>query len=296
MAKRSTITRSRRKTRVARRVRPSLVIVACAIVGVYLVHVLLLVPPAAAPGRKVNILLLGVDVRKGDRGRADTMIVASLDYLTSGLKVLSFPRDTRVLIPGRGYDKANAAYAYGGPALAAEAVSGALGIPIHYYISTDFSGLVKVIDRLGGLTITVDKPMKYDDPYQDLHINIKPGTQLMNGKTVLDYARYRSDPEGDIARVRRQQALIIEILKKAAEPGSWHTLPGLLQDFGEMVSTNIGKPRLLSLGAALLFGSRKARSMTLPGKASLVNGTAYWITEPAQVRQTMRDFLGINGR
>ncbi len=296
MAKPSTITRNRRKTRVARRVRPSLIIVACIIAGIYLAYVLLLIPPTAAPGRKVNILLLGVDVRKGDRGRADTMIVASLDYLTCSLKVISFPRDTRVLIPGRGYDKANAAYAYGGPALAAETVSGALGIPIHYYISTDFGGLVKMVDRLGGLVITVDKPMKYDDPYQDLHINIKPGAHLMDGKTVLDYARYRSDPEGDIARVRRQQALIIDILKKAAAPGSWRTLPGLLQDFGEMVSTNIAKPRLLSLGTALLFGSRKVQSMTLPGKASIVNGASYWITEPSQARQTARDFLGIDGR
>lgn len=296
MAKPSTRISSRRKTRVTRRVRPSLVIAACAIAAVYLTHVLLLIPPAAAPGRKVNILLLGVDVRKGDRGRADTMIVASVDYLTSSLKVLSFPRDTRVLIPGRGYDKANAAYAYGGPALAAETVSGALGIPIHYYISADFGGLVKIVDRLGGLEITVDRPMKYDDPYQNLHINIKAGTQVLDGKTVLDYARYRSDPEGDIARVRRQQALIVEILKKAAEPGSWHVLPGLLQDFGEMVQTNISKPRLLSLGTALLLGSRKAESMTLPGKASLLNGASYWIVEPVQVRQTVKDFLEIDGR
>jgi len=287
---------SHRKTRVTRRVRPSLVVAACVIVIVYLAYVLLLIPPAAAPGRKVNILLLGVDVRKGDRGRADTMIVASLDYLTNSVKVLSFPRDTRILIPGRGYDKANAAYAYGGPELAVEAVSSTLGIPIHYYISTDFGGLVKVVDRLGGLTITVDKPMKYDDPYQNLHINIKAGTQAMDGKTVLEYARYRSDPEGDIARVRRQQALIIEILKKAAQPGSWGTLPGLLQDLGEMVHSNISRLRMLPLGTALLLGAKSAEARTLPGKASLVNGVWYWITEPAQVKQTVRDFLGMNGR
>jgi LCP family protein required for cell wall assembly len=272
------------------------VITACVILAGYLLHVAMLVPAAAAPGRKVNILLLGVDVRQGDRGRADTIIVASLDYLTHDLRVLSFPRDTRVLIPGRGYDKANAAYAYGGPELTAETVSGVLGIPIHYYISTDFAGLVKVIDRLGGLVVTVDKPMRYDDPYQNLHINIKAGTQVMDGKTTLDYARYRSDPEGDIARVRRQQALVIEILKKAARPQSWGALSGLLADFKEMVRTNISGARLPSLGLALLLGSRSAESKTLPGKPSLNNGAWYWIVETSQTRQMVRDFLGIGGR
>lgn len=296
MAKPATVTPRRRKPSAKRRARPYLIIAACVLVASYLIHVLMLVPSGAAPGRKVNILLLGVDERKGDRGRADTMIVASLDYLTNDLRVLSFPRDTRVLIPGRGYDKVNAAYAYGGADLAMETVSGALGIPIHYYISTDFGGLVKVVDRLGGLTITVDKPMRYDDPYQNLHINIKAGTQLMDGKTILDYARYRSDPEGDIARVRRQQALIVEILKKAAQPGAWSVLPGLLQDFGEMVHSNISGLRLPSLGIALLRGARSAESKTLPGKASLTNGVWYWMVEPAQTRQMVRDFLGIDGR
>ena len=264
------------------------------VIASYALPTLALTPPGGAPGHKLNILVLGLDERKGDRGRTDTMVVVSIDYLTKEVRLLSFPRDTRVQLPGKGFDKANSAYAAGGPRASMDVVSRILEIPIHNFVTTNFAGVTRIVDRLGGVVINVDKPMKYDDPYQNLHINIRAGQQLMDGKTVLEYARYRSDPEGDIARTRRQQTLIVSILKKAALPSSWRLLPALLSDVKEMLKTDIGAGRLPFVGLALVWGaSRGVRSQTLPGKAVMLGGVSYWSTEPRQVNDLVRDFLGI---
>lgn len=260
--------------------------------ALYALSTLMLIPVGATRGHKLNILLLGVDERKGDKGRSDTMIVMSIDYLDKKVRLLSFPRDTRVQIPGKGFDKANAAYTYGGPDCAKQVVSRALDIPIHNYVVANFGAVVRIVDRLGGVTINVDKHMRYDDPYQNLHINIKPGTQVMDGQTALQYARYRSDPEGDISRTRRQQALITAILKKAAMPASWASLPGVLSDIRATIKTDISLARLPFLGLAMIMGAaRGVESCTLPGKPAMLHGVSYWVTDQRQVRDTVEHFL-----
>jgi len=272
----------------------ALITLLSAILLFYALATIMIIPAGQSPGQKYNVLLLGVDERKGDRGRSDTMMVMSIDYVSKQMRILSFPRDTRVQIAGHGFEKANAAYVFGGAPLASKTVSGLLGVPIHNYVVANFNSVVTIVDRLGGVTITVDKPMRYDDPYQNLHINIKAGTQLMNGKTALEYARWRGDAEGDISRTRRQQTLILAIVKKAAAPSSWPLLPSLLADFRSTITTDISAMRVPFLGAAMLLGvSRGVETKTLPGKASMVNGGSYWVTDPKEVKDVVQKFLGI---
>ncbi|MBQ7454044.1 MAG: LCP family protein, partial [Selenomonadaceae bacterium] len=157
---------------------------------------------------KVTIIIMGVDVRKDDVGRSDTLMIATVDPRIDQATLLSIPRDTRVRIRGRGYDKINAAFAYGGVELTTSTVENFLGIDIDHYIMIDTSSFVKIIDAIGGVDIDVEKRMVYEDPWDDnggLVIDLYPGQQHMDGKTAVTYVRYR-DSEGDIGRVKRQQA------------------------------------------------------------------------------------------
>ena len=159
---------------------------------------------------KATVMIMGVDKRNDDVGRSDTLMVATLDPDKNQAALLSIPRDTRVKIKGHGYDKINAAYAYGDRKLSQQTVESLLGIKIDHYIVIDVHGFTKIIDALGGIDIDVEKRMYYEDPWDDdggLYIDLQPGMQHMDGKTAVTYVRYR-DEEGDIGRIRRQQKIL----------------------------------------------------------------------------------------
>ncbi|GAF90946.1 unnamed protein product, partial [marine sediment metagenome] len=97
---------------------------------------------------RVNILIVGCDEIE-NHGRADTIVFLSISPKTKDVLILSIPRDTRVEIPGRGMDKINHAYAFGGEKLISKTVSSFLDVPIHFYAVVDFNGFVNIIDELG---------------------------------------------------------------------------------------------------------------------------------------------------
>ena len=101
------------------------------------------------------------------------------------------------------YDKINHAYAYGGHELTQKVVESFLNVPINYYVLIDIQAFEKIIDAVGGVDIDVEKRMYYEDPWDDnggLVIDLQPGLQHLNGKTAIQYVRYR-DGEGDIGRI-----------------------------------------------------------------------------------------------
>ena len=81
---------------------------------------------------KATIMIMGVDERSDDVGRSDTLMVATIDPVRNEASLLSIPRDTRVAIPRNGYDKINAAYAYGGERLTQTTVEDFLGVRIDH--------------------------------------------------------------------------------------------------------------------------------------------------------------------
>jgi len=107
--------------------------------------------------KSVNILLLGVDERPGDKGRSDTIILLSVNPNTDSMMMLSVPRDTYVNIPGRGMDKINHAYAYGDVDLAVQTFEEAFNLPVHYYARVNMEGFKQGVDALGGVTIENDQ-------------------------------------------------------------------------------------------------------------------------------------------
>lgn len=238
----------------------------------------------------INVLLLGIDERPSDPGRTDTMILASINPAKKQVALISLPRDTRVRIPGRrGYDRLNAAHAYGGPELAMAAVSEFLGIPVDYYVRINFDGFEKLIDILGGVEIDVEQRMKYDDYAGNLHIDLYPGRQVLNGADALAYVRFRSDGLGDIAlidpakgeyggRIIRQQKFINALIQKAAQPATIGKLPSLIAQLQDCITTNLPVSKMLSLAFSLRdLDSESVVTAVIPGVGDSINGVAYWV-------------------
>lgn len=206
-----------------------------------------------ADGR-VNILLLGI----GDPGHdgeqlSDTNMVISLNTKTNQVAMISIPRDLRVKIPGYDEAKINQANSDGfeaggeqkGIELAKQTVTNTLGIPIHYYVKADFTGLKQVVDAVGGVDITVTDTL-YDpeypcdkNEYKMCGYKITPGNYHMDGTAALKYARCRKGTCGDdFGRALRQQQVLTATREKVMS-SSTLTNPAKLNDLLNAVSNNI---------------------------------------------------------
>jgi LCP family protein required for cell wall assembly len=214
--------------------------------------------PADQPG--TTFLLVGSDSREGltaeDRKRlgtgnsggqrTDTIMILSIP--PGGRPALiSVPRDSYVTIPGRGENKINAAYAFGGPELLVETVEQNTGLRIDAYTEIGFGGFVNVIDALGGIQMCLPRAIKD----RDSHLDLPKGCQVLDGTNALGYVRMRkADPRGDLGRVERQRQMLAAVAKEAASPLTvinpvryWSLLTSSAQavaigqdtNFGEMV-------------------------------------------------------------
>lgn len=245
---------------------------------------------------KVTVMIMGVDRRQDDVGRSDTLMVATLDPDKNQAALLSIPRDTRVKIKGHGFDKINAAYAYGGHKLTQQTVETLLNTNIDHYMLIDINGFVKIIDALGGIDIDVEKRMVYDDPWDDnggLHIDLKPGEQHMDGKTAVTYVRYR-DEEGDIGRIKRQQKFMKAIMDKLVSPSVIPKLPSIVSAVYDTVETDMSIGEILSFLSTLKDARDNGlKSEMVPGKPVYIDDVSYWIPDIKKTRQIVADTLGI---
>lgn len=191
----------------------------------------------------VNILLMGVDARgveKGEVPRSDTMLVASLDPVKKKIYVFSILRDTYVSIPEYGKERINTAITHG-PNTAMQTVSDLLGIPIQYYVYTDFQGFIKLVDAIGGVDYEVEKDMVYktkaDGPEYD--IDLKKGYQHLDGNMALQYVRFRHDATSDFSRTERQRGFLKAVADKIISTTSIIKLPGILSQVTPYIDTNL---------------------------------------------------------
>ncbi|HHT01562.1 MAG TPA: LCP family protein [Firmicutes bacterium] len=256
--------------------------------------------PAVEPGERINVLLLGIDADRDADGnvvpsdlqrswtRTDVMIMLSFDPATNELGMLSLPRDTRVHIPGHGTEKLAHAHAYGGPQLAIETVSEFLDVPIHYYVRTNFAGFISMVDILGGVDLQIDEHMYYEDPTQDLVINIPAGLHHFDGAKALDLVRYRQYWDGDIGRVKMQQRLINALLDEVFQVGIVFKLPSMAGELLKYVDTNMDPGQLLSLAnTARKMDRSKITMEMLPGHL----GEIYWEPDHEQIVDTVDRLL-----
>lgn len=248
--------------------------------------------------RRVNVLLIGVDVTLNERrqvepfSRSDTLMLVSFDPARNRISALSIPRDTYAVIPRLGAEKINAAYAVGGPSLAIQTVEDLLGVPVHYYVKLGPASFAHIIDALGGIEIDVEKDMKYTDTWADLHIDLKKGRQVLSGEQAMQYVRFRNDLESDIGRVRRQQQVLRTILQKLKTPGVVLSAPRLLRAFMQNTQTNLSAGELMALGLfARHLGAADIHTATPPAEV----GPTYVFLYDASLQELVAEmFLGVD--
>ncbi|CEN76194.1 cell envelope-like transcriptional attenuator domain-containing protein [[Clostridium] sordellii] len=177
--------------------------------------------------KSMNIALFGLDRRsKEEKSRADSIMVANINFETKTINLVSILRDTLVDIKGHGKDKLNHSYAYGGPELSMETINSNFDLDINKYVSVDFFSLAKVIDIIGGVDIDL-KDYEANQINQNLNeINsiekLLKGTDYMegsglknlNGRQAVAYCRIRKEGNGDYERTQRQRNVLKSILLK----------------------------------------------------------------------------------
>ncbi len=164
---------------------------------------------AAAAG-SFNYVLMGSDSRgDGDRGRSDVLMLAHVPPSRDKVYIVSFPRDMWVQIPGRGMAKINAAYAYGGEALATRTLESLVGVRMDHAAKINFDGFVGLTNQLGGVTVNnkhASNVGEYSWP---------KGEVKVQGDEALAFVRQRYGmPNGDLDRAERQRAVVKAILQR----------------------------------------------------------------------------------
>lgn len=155
---------------------------------------------------EVTFLILGTDGREEiDGDRSDTIIVCRLNLEEGYARMISIPRDTSVNIPGKGVNKINAAFAFGGAELTKETIEDFYNLKIERTMIINFETFTDAVDKLGGVDIIWE-----DEPLisQELGANIVPGVNKLDSEAALRFVRFRHTPAADLGRIGRQQLFL----------------------------------------------------------------------------------------
>lgn len=233
----------------------------------------------ADQGKDINILLLGIDARPGEKvARSDTIILLSIHPSIKKAVLVWIPRDTRLDAPIKGSHKINSVNFYKGPEKTCEVVGKLLDVDVDYYMTVNFKGFEKIIDQLGGVDMDVDINLYSAQSNVYLH----KGRQHLNGKEALKYVRFRNFPSADLGRAERQQKLIKALMERMSQPIFIIKIPVLLPQLRENVTTNLSFKDLLYLSQMeYLLNSNHTYTQTLPGYNYIdrYSGACYWIVD-----------------
>lgn len=243
----------------------------------------------------LNILLLGVDERSGDRGRSDALMVLSLDPSNNRSQLISIPRDTRTEMVGNSIhsgelDKINHAYAFGGTEMSIQTVENLLDFELDYYVRMNMEGLSEMVNAVGG--ITVNNELQWTDTgYYKKGYTYQKGSIKLNGAKTMGFVRMRyQDPNGDFGRNKRQRKVIQAIIDKGSSVGSVNKIGGMMDVLGSNVKTNMDFQTMKDL----LLNYRSARqNMTtyqMTGTGTKIDGIYYLQVSQAEI-QSVHDMI-----
>jgi LCP family protein required for cell wall assembly len=237
--------------------------------------------PADAAGQ--TFLLMGTDTRSPEATtgtdaapdavfgstRSDVIMVATIAEDGQSASIISIPRDSWVDVPGRGKNKINAAYAFGGPPLLIETVEQLSRVHIDHFAVIDFAGFAQMTDAVGGIDVNVGQESERDG------VVVPAGPQHLNGEQALVYVRERKSlPGGDLDRVRRQQAALRAFVQKTLSSGTLSSPPTAYAAV-DTVTRHVGVDDSLSNTglAQLAFGMRDLRNSSISFLTVPVTGT-----------------------
>lgn len=258
--------------------------------------------------RPFSILILGLDEEDGV-SRTDSIMVATINPDEGSTKLISIPRDTLIEMPGTGQqEKINAVYARssGNVAPLIGVVEDYLDIPISFYASLDFEGLIELVDAVGGVQVNSDLDFTVQDSEENMDaIEISEGPQQLDGEHALGYARMRKqDPRGDWGRQERQREVIAALIDELISLNSIANFDAILTAIEPYLETNLNGDQILTIASNYSHAADDIESLTLTGEADYVYfphyGQDVYIWEPyeeviAEVQDDLREHLEITG-
>lgn len=241
-----------------------------------------------------DLLVLGSDKLSNGaetHGRSDTLMLVHVAPTAGFISVLSLPRDLRVEVPGHGFHKINAAYAFGGAALSIETVQNLTGVDIDHYLEIDFSAFKDVTDSIGGVYIDVDRRYYYDGPDYE-NINLAPGYQLLSGDAALDYVRFRHDQNTDFGRMERQQRFLRAVREQAMGWNLGVRLPSLVTSLFKNVRTEMTTNEVIKLAYWVMnLRGTQIKQVAIPGDIQTIEGVSYVVSSDGAIQGAVGAFL-----
>ncbi|WP_156922772.1 LCP family protein [Desulfitobacterium metallireducens] len=222
---------------------------------------------------RVNILLLGIDNKGDEPGRADSIILVSANSDTHQISAISIPRDTRVSLPEVGLTKITHANVVGelkggideGTLETVKAVSNLLEVDINYYLKINFKGFEKVVDAIGGIDVSL--PSSVNDRRSNLHLSA--GEHHLSGEEALVLVQARYDlPDGDFGRQQNQFYVVQSLANQMLAPSNIPELPKLITTIRQdLLDTNMSIYEMVTLGVEFKGIDKEAmKYYQLPGK------------------------------
>ena len=247
---------------------------------------------------RVNILLLGVN-----DGLSDTIMLGSYDIKNQRVDVISIPRDTyydREEATSASTRKINAIYRKGTAVGTAKAVSDVLlGMPIHYYAVVTYEGIGKIVDSVGGVPMDIPFHMHYKDPTDDppLYIDIPKGPTIIDSSNVQEFLRFRKGskgypdyPDGDIGRVKAQQAFI----KSAFREALGFSLPKTAKTIIQNVDSDLNLAMAAKIaGKATGLTGEDIQTWLTPGDSGTKNGASYWWVDESAIEEMLMEIYSV---
>ena len=223
-----------------------------------------------------EILVLGID-----DGGGNTDAIFTLRVEGGRTSITQIPRDSYVDSHSFGPVKANALYAYGGHEAVKAELSRLMGRQIDHHILVNLNGIRTLSDLVGGVEVDVPKRLYYRDNSQGLLIDLQPGPQLLKGRDLEGFLRWRHDEEGDLGRLARQQLVLKSLFSRLTRPEHLVKLPALIKEAGNNLETDLGAMELGGLITAM--GLTELETERLDARPFYRNGISYLDTEwPAQ--------------
>lgn len=246
-----------------------------------------------------SLLILGTDsVVPGNlaswNGRSDLILVIHLNPYTKRVSIISVPRDTYINYADFDIHRINHANQKGGYQLSKQVVKKFLGIEIDHVVVLSIKSVIELIDSIGPIKVFVPQKMSYHDNSASLHIELNSGLQVLNGKQLMNFLRYRNAINGDIGRIQRQQIFFRALLKKITEPQLIFKAPGILLKANKTFLTDMSFQEMFELGILLRSlmpreGTNlgwKFRTYIVPGDFA---SEGYWLPDQSKLQTMMQE-------
>ena len=188
-------------------------------------------------------------------------------------RITQIPRDSYINPDGWGEMKINGLLALGGPEAVERELTRLMNRPVRRHIVVKLDALPRLADLVGGIEVDVPKRMYYLDRSQNLQIDLQPGRQILRGRELIGFLRWRSDTRGDLGRLERQKLAIDGLVDRLKQPQNLVRLPQLIAASAPYLQTDLGPLELVQLSQALT--SRDLSTEQLKARPFQKGGISY---------------------